>query len=164
MAEKKRLASRTHDLLGAALGLFALTLLISSPWQVDTTGPDPFYKGPLIFPLAVLSMMVLASLPFWRRLLMAPAGAGWYLDGQGIPWRTIKVLGLLMAFLAGLMGVGLEIATSGFLLAALWVVGERSKARLVMIPLIITIVLWIFFKWLLDVWFPVPLLFEPFSG
>ena len=164
MPDIKRQRSRTHDLLGAALGLFALVMLISSPWQVDTTGPDPFYKGPLIFPLSVLSMMVLASLPFWRRLLMPPPSAGWHLDGQGVPWRTVKVLGLLTFFLAGLVGVGLEIATPGFLLAALWVVEERSKVRLVMIPVCVTLVLWIFFKWLLDVWFPMPLLFEPFSG
>jgi hypothetical protein len=42
---------------GTFLGLLAMGLLLSSPWQVDTSGPDPFYKGPLLFPLMVLSLI-----------------------------------------------------------------------------------------------------------
>jgi hypothetical protein len=160
MPEANAKQSKTHDLLGAALGLFALLVLISSAWQVDTTGPDPFYKGPLIFPLIVLSMMVLASIPFWKRLLTPSPEAGWHLDGHGIPWKTLRVLLLLILYLAGLVLAGLEIATAAFLFAALWVVGERSAVRMIAIPLGVSAVLHFFFKFLLSVWFPEPWLFQ----
>ena len=164
MSEKEKDPSRTHDLLGASLGGFALVMLVSSPWQVDSSGPDPFYKGPLIFPLLVLSMMVLASLPFWKRLLTPPEKASWHLDGQGIPWKTIRVLGLLVGYLGGLLVVGLEAATALFLVAALWMVGERTWPKLAFVPLGVTAVLYLFFKYILDVWFPEPLLMQMLGG
>jgi hypothetical protein len=162
MPESNAKHSTIHDLLGAALGLFALIMLVISPWQVDSKGPDPFYKGPLVFPILVLSMMVLASIPFWKRLLAPLRATDWHLDGYGIPWKTLRVLLLLVLYLAGLVLVGLEISTVAFLFVALWVVGERSAAKMVFIPLGVSAILYFFFKYLLDVWFPAPLLFEWF--
>ena len=72
--------SRSHDLFGALLGLGALAMLLVSPWQVDTTGPDPFYKGPLLFPLMILGMTLAASLPSMWRLIKPGVDASWHLD------------------------------------------------------------------------------------
>lgn len=162
--EKNDKVKPSHDLLGAALGLFALIMLISLPWQVDTSGPDPFYKGPMIFPLLVLTMMVAASLPFWKRLLRLPLSSVRPMDGGPFPWKTARVLGLLVLYLAALVLVGLEIATVGFLLAALWVVGERSWAEMIFVPAGTALVLYLLFKLMLDIWFPTPLLVEWVTG
>ena len=67
MVDQPRTESRIHDLFGVFMGAIAAGILISTPWQVDTTGPDPFYKGPLIYPILALGIMMLSSLPSaWR--------------------------------------------------------------------------------------------------
>jgi len=157
--EQRNGESRVHDLLGALLGLFALGLLVTSPWHVDTSGPDPFYKGALIFPLLVLFLMLAASLPSMVRLLRFRGGS-WHLDGEGTPLRALRVLGLLVLFLAGLVYLGLEISTWAFLFAALWTVEQRSTWKLVGIPTLVTLCLYLVFKVFLDVWFPEPVLLE----
>lgn len=157
--DAKGAESRVHDLLGSLLGLFALGLLVTAPWHVDTSGPDPFYKGPLIFPLMVLALIVGASLPsLWR--LFRFRGGSWYLDGEGLPFRSMRVLGLLVLFLAGLVWLGLEIASWVFLFTALWTVAQRSPWKLVGIPTLVTLCLYLVFKVFLDVWFPEPVLLE----
>lgn len=152
--------SKVHDLLSVVLGGLAAGVLISSPWQVDTSGPYPFYKGALIFPLLVLSLMVLASLPAVCRLLSPPAGASWRLDGAGAPSRPLMILGCLVAYLIGLRLVGLEISALLFLAGSLYLLGHRSVLTLVGVPLIVTGVVAVIFKYLLQVYFPAPLLFD----
>ena len=157
--ERKNAESRVHDLLGSLLGLFALGLLVTSPWHVDTSGPDPFYKGALIFPLLVLSLILGASLPsLWR--VLRSRGGSWHLDGQGLPLRSLRVLTLLVLFMAGLVYLGLEISTWAFLFAALWIVEQRSAWKLLGIPTLVTLCLYLVFKVFLDVWFPEPVLLE----
>jgi hypothetical protein len=158
--DKKGTESRVHDFFGSLLGLFSLGLLVTSPWHVDTSGPDPFYKGPLIFPLLVLSLIFAASLPsLWRLLRPAPE-VNWYLDGQGLPHRSLRVLVLLILFLGGLVFLGLEISTWAFLFLALWAVEQRSAWKLLGIPSLVTFSLYLLFKVFLDVWFPEPLLLQ----
>ncbi len=164
MSEEHNPHSRIHDLLGAGLGLAALGLLLSSPWQVDTAGPDPFYKGPLIFPLLVLSLLLGASLPSMYRLCRPPAGASWRLDGQGFPAKGLPALGLLVLFLAGLPTVGLEITTWLFLFCCMCLLGQRSLGKLIGLPTAVTVILSLVFKVFLDVWFPSPLLWEVVVG
>lgn len=164
MTGEDRPNSRVHDLLGTALGLMALGLLLSSPWQVDTSGPDPFYKGPLIFPLLVLILLLGASLPSMYRILRPPAGSSWELDGRGLPYQGMMVLGLLILFLAGLVYLGLEIATWLFLFLALWLLRQRTPGKLLGLPSAVTVVIHLVFIVFLDVWFPTPILFEILSG
>ena len=152
--------SRWHDLLAASLGGLAAIVLISAPWQVDTSGPDPFYKGPLIFPLLALGLMVLASLPAVWRLIKPPEGASWQLDGAGIPLKTIVVLGFLILFPAGLVLIGLEASSWGFLFSLLYYLGYRKPRTLILVPLIVTGLLVLIFKYVLDVFFPTPLVME----
>ena len=154
--------SRVHDLFGALLGLFALVMLITISWQVDTTGPDPFYKGPLIFPLMVLSIMITGSLPSAWRLIKPAATASWFLDGEGIPYRTMVVAGLLTLYPAGMLYLGLEISTGLFLFLGLKIVKQDSILKLTIIPIAITAIIYLLFKFFLDIWFPTPLLFEIF--
>lgn len=158
----RSLNSRTHDLLGAVLGIGALVLLILSPWLVDTTGPDPFYKGPLLFPLLTLALILAGSVPSLVRLIR-PGGARWYLDGLGRPVRAAKVLACLILFLVGLILLGLEISTLAFLAASLKLVGQDSRVKMILVPLLVTVILAVIFKQILGVWFPEPLVMSLFT-
>lgn len=153
-----------HDLLGAALGAAAAGVLLSLPWQVDTSGPTPFYKGPLLYPLLVLSLMVLAALPATLRLALPPAGASWHLDGGGYPRKPAVIFAMLAGFLAALVYVGLEIASLGFLAGSLYYLGHRRPATLVLVPVVVTALVAIVFKHLLLVWFPAPVLWDLWMG
>lgn len=163
MAEGE-IQSRTHDLTGALIGLLALGLLIAAPWLIDTSGPEPFYKGPLLFPLILLSFMILAALPFAWRLLRPGPEASWHLDGEGIPYKTIVVLVMLIGFLVGLVVVGMEISALVFMVLALWFLGHRSIFRLVVLPVLVVGLMYLTFKYGLQIWFPEPLLFEWLGG
>jgi hypothetical protein len=156
--------SKFHDLVAVILGAFGAGVLISTPWQVDTSGPYPFYKGPLIFPLLVLSLIILASLPSAYRLLKPLPQATWRLDGAGPPVKPAVMLGLMVAFVVGLIFVGLEVSTFCFLAASLYFLRHRSIGTLLGVPIVVTLLLYCIFKYFLDVFFPTPLLFEWLSG
>jgi hypothetical protein len=158
--QEPKAPSRVHDLFSAFLGVFAAFSLITSPWNVDTEGPDPFYKGPLIFPVMVLAMMILASLPAWLRLLSPPADSTWRLDGEGYPKKTLVVLGLLIATLGGLNLIGLEVSAWLFLSISLYYLGHRGVLKLMILPLVITGLIVLVFKHFLGVFFPTPLIAE----
>ncbi|UCD79329.1 MAG: tripartite tricarboxylate transporter TctB family protein [Desulfobacterales bacterium] len=160
MSPETKERSRFNDLFSAFLGAFAAFALITSPWNVDTEGPDPFYKGPLIFPVLVLSMMILASLPAWVRLLTPAADSAWQLDGKGFPKKTLVVLGLLIAMLVGVGMIGLEISAWLFLCITLYYLGHRGALKLVVLPLVITGLIVLVFKHFLGVFFPTPLVVE----
>jgi len=160
MSQETNNQSRVHDLLSASLGAFAAFCLITSPWNVDTEGPDPFYKGPLIFPIMVLSMMILAALPACRRLFSPADGSSWRLDGGGYPRKTLMVLGLLIAMLAGLNLIGLEVCALAFLSVSLYILGHRGPFKLIVLPLVMTGLIVLIFKHFLGVFFPTPLIAE----
>lgn len=160
MNQEPKKQSRVHDLFSALLGSFAAFCLVTSPWNVDTEGPDPFYKGPLIFPVLVLSMMILASLPACGRLLSPPADSSWRLDGEGYPLKTLVVLGLLIAALFGLNLIGLEVSAWLFLSISLHYLGHRGFMKLLVLPVVITGLIYLVFKHFLGVFFPTPLIVE----
>ena len=164
MTEQPAAESRTHDLLSTVLGGFAALSLITLPWNVDTEGPDPFYKGPLIFPLLVLAMMLLASLPACLRMIRPPRGASWALDGEGFPLKTVIVLALLCLSLVGIQVIGLEVSALAFLVAGLYLAGHRGPKRLILVPLIVTGLVVLVFKHFLGVWFPSPLVLDWLGG
>ena len=152
--------SRVHDLFSSLLGAFAAFCLITSPWNVDTEGPDPFYKGPLIFPIIVLSMMIVASLPACLRLISPPNGSSWRLDGEGYPGKTLVVLIFLIIMLVSLNLIGLEVSAFAFLGASLFALGHRTPVKLIVLPLIMTGLIALIFKHFLGVFFPTPLIAE----
>jgi len=156
--------SRLHDALSVFLGAFAAGVLITSPLNVDTSGPDPFYKGPLIFPIMALSLMVLAALPAAGRLLRPPAGAAWRLDGEGRPVKTFFILVFLVAHLFGLRLVGLEASSLLFLMGGFYSLNYRRPVHLLLIPILLTGIMTLVFKHFLQVWFPTPWLMEWFEG
>ncbi|MGD2125846.1 MAG: tripartite tricarboxylate transporter TctB family protein [Desulfobacteraceae bacterium] len=164
MAGQSEPESRLHDLFGAFLGALAAGLLISTPWQVDTTGPDPFYKGPLIYPLLVLSLMVLASLPSAWRLARPPERATWVLDEGKFPLKPSVVFVCLIGFLFGLVIIGLSASSLIFMVGTLYYVGHRRLSVIVLVPMIVTGLVFMVFKFFLDVYFPTPLLVEWLGG
>lgn len=156
--------SRLHDLFGVFLGAGAAGTLLASPWLVDTSGPDPFYKGPLIYPLMVLSLVILASLPSAGRLARPPQGASWRLDGEGFPFKPLGIFFLLLGFMAGLILFGLRVSCLLFLGSSLYSLGHRRVSVLVLLPVIVTGLVFLVFKYFLDIYFPPPLLMEWLEG
>lgn len=164
MAQTDETRSRVHDLFGAFLGAAAAGILISSPWQVDTSGPDPFYKGPLIYPLIVLGLIILASLPSVWRLVKAHENADWKLDGGGFPLKPLVILLFLIAFLYGLIIFGLRLSCMLFIGVSLYYLRQRRPVVLVLVPIIMTGLIFILFRFFLDIWFPTPLILDWFGG
>ncbi|MBW1972049.1 MAG: tripartite tricarboxylate transporter TctB family protein [Deltaproteobacteria bacterium] len=151
--------SRFHDLFTAVLGGFAAFLLATIKMQIDTTAvPYPFYKGPIIFPLIVLSIMVVSSLPAFYRLLIKPnPDASWYLDGKGAPKRPSVVLGLLILFfIFGITYIGVGGSCFLFLSLSLFYLKHRSIKTFIGFSILYTVLIVIVFKYLLDIWFPEP--------
>ena len=163
MAQPDETYSRVHDLFGAFLGAAAAGILISSPWQVDTSGPDPFYKGPLIYPLMVLGLIILASLPSAWRLVKAHEKASWKLDGGGFPFKPLVILLFLIVFLYGLVIIGLRLSCMLFIGVSLYYLGHRRPVELILVSVIMTGLIYILFKFFLDIWFPTPLVLDWFG-
>ncbi|MEX0759987.1 MAG: hypothetical protein WD100_10445, partial [Tistlia sp.] len=140
------------------LGLAGAGLLAASPWLVDRSGPEPFYKGPLIFPLIALALLVAGALPSLVRL------AASLLEGQGglgrlaPPWAAVRLVGLMCLFPPALPLIGLEAAVALFACLGLLAVGWRRPLAGLAVALGLALVLHLAFKSLLDVWFPEPLL------
>ena len=105
-------------------------------------------------------MMILASVPAWVRLLSPPAGSSWRLDGKGFPKKTLVVLALLIALLAGLGLIGLEVSSCLFLSTTLYCLGHRGALKLVVLPLVMTGLIFLVFKYFLGVFFPTPEIVE----
>jgi len=141
-----------------------LMVLVSSPWSVDTSGPEPFYKGPLIFPLMALSLMVLSAVPSAWKWIRSPGGVVWELEGEGSPLKVGVVYVSLFAFLFGVLWVGLEVATFAFLLGSLSFLGYRSPWKLLILSLAVTISVSLIFKYLLGVFFPRPSIMRLLMG
>lgn len=148
-----------HDALAAAIGCAALFLFALSPWLVDRSGPEPFYKGPLIFPMMVLATIVAGAMPAIWRMVLRPAAHPLRVDGDGFPVRG-AVLFLLMCFYpAAIAAVGLEVATFLALMLGLLVTG-RGFPQSTAIAAGLTALSWLAFKAFLDIWFPQPWLFD----
>lgn len=164
MTEQEKPESSIHDLFEVMFGVFALGLLINIKSLVDTSGPAPFYKGPLIFPLFVLCLIFIGSLPSIYRLVRNANKFSWYLDGEGFPVRTLFVFVLLIFYFWILVYAGLEISSWLFLFFSLFLLGQRSIFRLIAIPTLTTLIVYFLFKYFLDIWFPTPVLMEIFLG
>jgi len=147
---------RSQDLLAALLGVAALGLAAGAPWLVDRSGPDPFYKGPLIFPLIALLVMAAGALPALARLT-----AGGTRFGLGrLRRRTLALFALMCGFPPALAAVGVEAASFCFVLAGLWIAGYRRPGIALATAAGVTLALHLAFVRLLDIWFPTPLLLE----
>ncbi len=154
--------SRLHDICTAAIGLFAAVMLIASPWVVDSTGPEPFYKGPLIFPLITLISMLVFSIPSILKIILKKDTADYTLDQEGFPKKAIIILVFLVLFVFGIVGIGLELSVFIFTSASLYFLGFRAKKIIIFLPVITAFLLWFLFKFLLEVWFQTPYIFQLF--
>lgn len=154
--------SRVHDLFMSIIGIFAALLLFNLNSAIDTKGATyPFYKGPKIFPIFVLSIMFIFSLPAMHRLLFPPPDNSWYLDGKGTPYKPMMIFPLLAGFfLVGFIYIGLELSVFLFLFISLYMLKHRSLFKLLVIPAIYTIIIVYLFKYVLNIYFPTPLMFN----
>lgn len=158
--------SRTHDLLTAALGGFAAFLLTTLHLHIDTKGsPYPFYKGPVIFPIIILSIMLISSLPSFYRLLKPAPGSRWFVDGEGWPRRPTVVLTLLILFfIIGVNLIGVEISVFLFLCISIFFLKYRSVWINLVLPFIYTAAMISVFKYMFDVYFQKPWIFRLLGG
>ncbi len=154
--------SSLHDICTAAIGLFAAIMLIASPWVVDSTGPVPFYKGPLIFPLITLTCMLVFSIPSLFKLFFKRDTADYTLDQEGFPKKAIIILTFLILFICGIMGIGLEFSVFIFISVSLYFLGFRTLKTVIFLPVITVFLIWFLFKFLLEVWFQTPYIFQLF--
>ena len=157
--------SRIHDLLSTILGAFAGMLLVTLKLHIDEPATDyPFYKGPKIFPIIVLAVMVISALPSLYRLIKTFGRGSWWLDGYGGPIKpAVVTLMLALFFLIGINWTGVEVSVLAFMILSLLVLGYR-RARIIFIyPLCYTMIIVVLFKCVLKIWFPEPLVFGLFG-
>ena len=152
-----------HDALALAIGAGALVLLILSPWLVDTSGPDPFYKGPLIFPLIALAVTVCGALPAAWRHIRYRRPVSLRVDGSGFPARSALLFLMMCLFPPAINAVGVEIASFILIFAGLLLVYRRPLPSIV-VAIGLTVAIHLAFRTFLDVWFPTPWLFEMIGG
>lgn len=162
--QREGAAAGGDDLLAAALGLAAAALLVASPWLVDRSGPEPFYKGPLIFPLIALAIMLAGALPAIVRVGAARLRGGRRRRAWSPPWPAIRLFLLMCVFPWALAAIGLEAATLVFVFLGLQLVGWRRPLAAGGIALALTLVLHLAFRTVLDVWFPEPLAWSLLAG
>jgi hypothetical protein len=155
--------SRTSDLFMVILGVLGALLLILTPGQVVPRGLYPFYKGPRIFPILALSLVVLASLPATFRLLRGRSGMIWRVDGHGMPGRAAIFLTISIVFLSGIRWIGLELSCFLYLAGCLYWLGHRSPARYLGISIIYTAIVVVIFKVVLGLYMPTPLIMKLFE-
>ncbi|WBU62128.1 tripartite tricarboxylate transporter TctB family protein [Paracoccus albus] len=160
MSADEQPQSPGENLALALIGLVALILLVASPWLVDRSGPDPYYKGPLIYPQLVLAIIVVAALRPAIQAIRHPTGI------RGIdlmPRRSLGVFALMCAFPVMIAAIGL--APACLLAMALGLITARqSWQRSLIIAIAGAAVLWLLFKGLLDIWFPQPWLLDMVRG
>jgi len=167
--EKERMNQNSdlHDLFMAILGGFAFLMLILTPYVIGEPAANyPFYKGPEIFPIIILSIMTLSSLPAYYRLLRGKAKEKrWYLDGKGFPLLPLKILlTLIFVFLIGFIYIGLELACLLFFVTAMYLIGYRLWWKLFLYPVFYTLFILILFKYMLDIYFPEPMILSLWGG
>jgi len=167
--EKERINhnSALHDLFMAILGCFAFLMLILTPYLIGEPAANyPFYKGPEIFPIIILSIMTISSLPaFYRLIILKEKEKRWYLDGKGFPILPLKILlTLILIFLIGFIYIGLELSCFLFFITAMYLIGCRLWWKLILYPTIYTTFILVLFKYMLDIYFPEPLIFSLWGG
>lgn len=155
--------SKSSDLFLVILGAVGALLLILTPYQVPSPRLYPFYKGPRIFPILSLSLVILASLPATVRLIRGRSGTSWRVDGYGMPVKAALFLAGSVLFMFAISWIGLEISCFFYLAGCLYWLGHRSPARFLGISIIYTAVLVIIFKYVLGLYLPEPLLLKLFQ-
>jgi hypothetical protein len=158
--------SCAHDLLSIILGMFAAFLLLTLRLQIAEPAVNyPFYKGPYIFPIIVLVVMVIASLPSLYHLIRTSGHANWRLDGYGWPIKpAIVTFMLVLFFLFGISWIGMEISVFSFMVLSLLILGYRRLRVIVLFPLLYTLLMVVIFKYLLKIWFPEPSILNLFGA
>ena len=152
--------SKSSDLFLVILGAVGALLLILTPYQVPSPRLYPFYKGPRIFPILSLSLVILASLPATVRLIRGRSGTSWRVDGYGMPVKAALFLAVSVLLMFAISWIGLEISCFFYLAGCLYWLGHRSPARFLGISIIYTAVLVIIFKYVLGLYLPEPLLLK----
>ena len=76
-----------------------------------------------------------------------------------MPKRPAVMVGMLITYIWALVFFGLEVSTFLFLMAALKYLKQDTPLKLSLIPILVTAILYVVFKFFLDTWFPEPLIY-----
>jgi hypothetical protein len=158
--------SKIHDALISIFGIFAGYLIVTFKIHVAEPAVNyPFYKGPTIFPLTVLWVMFLSTVPSIYGLIRPAKESSWYIDGKGLPYRPcIFVILLVVFYLYGIFWIGLEISVLAFIGIAVFVLGFRNWKINILLPMVYALILVLIFKKGLGIWFPEPILWSLTGG
>ncbi|MEW5421068.1 tripartite tricarboxylate transporter TctB family protein [Amorphus sp. 3PC139-8] len=151
------------DALATLIGLAALGLMVTAKSHVDVSGPDPFYKGPLIFPLIALAITAAGAVPAAARLLRAPRSASQAIRVR-LPPRPLLLFVLACFYAPAIAVAGLDASTFAFLFAGLLLAGYLKPLRALLTAAIVTLLMHLAFITVLDIWFPAPTLWSAFGG
>ena len=127
--------------LGVALGVASLFIDIS-PQRTTLTAQ--------FFPLLVAGVFAACGVGIFVR--------GWRAERQPMPFlftrKMLGVAGLLVAYFLTFPIMDFRVSSWAMVLGGMWVLGNRNPRQLIWIPLIISIAIWLVFRFLFSVVLP----------
>ncbi len=162
-AKSDKLKIKPHDTGLFLLGLFCLLLIIFNDRLIVVKGDRHWSSGPLIFPLLTLGVCVLSSLPSaWRIISSHGFSPSAVLSFLKLKRSSAKMLLVLLAFLPCLLLIGVSPTVFILLGIGLFMYGHKKSALI--ISGTVTLVVWFVFVFLLDIYFPPPLINSLLGG
>lgn len=154
---------KSQDLGLFLLGLACLGLVLGTNVLIKAKGDGPWTSGPLVFPLFMLGVCVLSSLPSaWRVFKYKAFSPSAVLNFLKPKASSFKLLLVLVSFLPCLRLFGIELTSFCLLALSLRMFGHKKSAFI--IAGIVTLVVWFVFVRMLSIYFPEPVIFTLFGG
>lgn len=128
--------------LGVALGILSLFIEIS---------PQQTTLSARFFPLLIAFVFAACGAGIFMR--------GWRTERQPMPFLfTSKMLGmaaLMVAYFLTFPIMDFRFSSWVMVLAGMWVLGNRNPRQLIVVPIVISIAIWLVFRYLFSVVLPV---------
>ncbi len=154
---------KPHDRAAACFGVVSAAAILLTPWLIQIKGSTPWWRGPLIFPLSCLFVIFLVSIPSLIRLVRTRSfSVRAIAEALSFQRKSLFLLVMFLLFLPGMYLVGIELSV--FLLLFVSLVGLDQKKYALPVTAAITFITWFVFVYLLEVYFPEPLILSLFGG
>lgn len=154
---------KPHDRAAFCFGMISAAVMLLTPWLIQVKGSAPWWRGPLLFPLSCLFIIILVSLPSVVRLIRARAfSARAIASALSFRRKSFFLLVMFLLFLPGMYLVGIELSV--FLLLFVSLLGLDQKKYALPVSIAVTFLTWFVFVYLPEVYFPEPIIFSLFGG